>query len=85
MLFLSWCGWFSGACGLHSATTTLLLLWLLACVFLFRMQSFQFFGDVCKTFHYWVDNYTEALDSSLLVCPIHDSVLSLFVNLFSLL
>lgn len=54
-------------------------------VFLFMMQPFQFFGDVCKTFHYWVDNYTEALDSSLLVCPIHDSVLSLFVNLFSLL
>lgn len=46
------------------------------CFFIYD-ATFLIFGDVCKTFHYWVDNYTEALDSSLLVCPIHDSVLSL--------
>lgn len=54
----------------------LLLLWLLACV-LFMIQSFLiFFGDIYKAFHYWLD-YTEIVDSSLLVCPIHDSVLNL--------
>lgn len=81
---LALCCFFRGAVGSQVLVVYILLLQRCFCfgfwlVFLFTIQSFQFFGDVCKTFHYWVDNYTEAVDSSLLVCPIHDSVLSLWI------
>lgn len=53
---LALCCFFRGAVGSQVLVVYILLLQRCFCfgfllVFLFTIQSFQFFGDVCKTFH----------------------------------